>query len=204
MNVSAMIAVSAISYLLGAIPVGVFAAGWLAGIDPRSTGSGNIGFTNVLRVAGKTAGLLTLIGDMGKGALAVVLGRMILGPDSGDWVLLAGGAAIVGHLYPIFLRFKGGKGVATALGVFGTIDPVLGASLVTIWLVTIAVSRTSSLAAIITFVTSPALTAIRSPRSSMLIFSLAVSALIIYRHADNIRRLLAGTEPKLGVRHNVG
>ena len=199
-----IVAVVTFSYLLGSVPVGVFAARWVAGLDPRKTGSGNIGFTNVLRVAGKTAGILTLIGDIGKGAMAVFLARAILGPDSENWVLLAGGAAILGHLYPIYLGFQGGKGVATALGVFGAVDPVIGASLVGIWLVAIAVWRTSSLAAIIAFVTLPALVLIRYPRPSIVLFSLAVSAIILYRHTDNIRRLLAGTEPKLGVRHNVG
>jgi glycerol-3-phosphate acyltransferase PlsY len=199
-----IVAVLTVGYLLGAVPVGVFTARWVAGIDPRKTGSRNIGFTNVLRVAGKTAGALTLIGDMGKGAMAVILTRVILGPAAGDWVLLAGGAAILGHLYSVFLRFKGGKGVATALGVFLAIDPVIGASLVGIWLVSILIWRTSSLAAIMAFVALPVCAVIRYPRPSMLLFSLAVSALIIYRHSDNIRRLWAGTEPKLGMRHNVG
>lgn len=199
-----IVAVAICSYLLGSVPVGVFAARWMAGVDPRRTGSRNIGFTNVLRVAGKTAGILTLIGDMGKGAMAVLLARWILGPGSDDWVLLAGGAAILGHLYPIYLRFQGGKGVATALGVFGAVDPVMGLSLLGVWLVVLAVWRTSSLAAIIAVVTLPVLALIRHPRPVMVLFSLLVSATILYRHKDNIRRLLTGTEPKFGARHNVG
>ena len=104
-----------LGYFLGAIPIGIFAGRAVAGIDPRDAGSRNIGFTNVLRVAGKAAGIVTLIGDMGKGALAIYLARVLVGPTAGDSVLAAGAAAILGHMFPVFLRFKGGKGVATAL-----------------------------------------------------------------------------------------
>src|SRR5712691_3382976 len=99
-----------IGYLLGAIPVGIFAGRALGGIDPREAGSRNIGFTNVLRVAGTAAGLVTLIGDRGKGPLAVYLARVLLGPSADDSILAAGAAAILGHVFPVFLRFKGGKG----------------------------------------------------------------------------------------------
>src|SRR2546426_9423478 len=98
-----------IGYLLGAIPVGIFAGWALGGIDPREAGSRNIGFTNVLRVAGKAAGIVTLIGDMGKGALAVLIARHLLGAAGSDWELAAGGAAILGHMFPVFLRFKGDR-----------------------------------------------------------------------------------------------
>src|SRR5207245_10345807 len=141
-----------IGYLLGAIPVGIFAGRTLGGIDPREAGSRNIGFSNVLRVAGKAAGIVTLIGDMGKGALAVLIARHLLGATGNDWELAAGGAAILGHMFPVFLRFKGGKGVATALGVLLAVDWTVGGSLVVVWLMRVAIWRISSLAALLSFV----------------------------------------------------
>jgi glycerol-3-phosphate acyltransferase PlsY len=193
-----------LGYLLGAIPVGVFAARQLGGVDPRQAGSRNIGFTNVLRVAGKTAGLLTLLGDMAKGALAVIAARLLIGPGDAEWILAAGGAAILGHVFSLFLRFNGGKGVATAFGVFLAIDPILGGSLILVWLGSAALWRTSSLAAIVAFASLPVLMWIRHPRPLMVAFAFAVSAVIAYRHADNMRRLIAGTEPKFRTRHNPG
>jgi len=191
-------------YLLGALPIGLFASRWLAGVDPRQAGSRNIGFTNVLRVAGNAAGSVTLVGDMGKGALAVLFARLILGSTAGDWPLAAGGAAILGHIYPLYLKFKGGKGVATSLGVFLAVDLILGGSLLAIWLFSAALWRTSSLAAMIAFASLPILMWIRHPQPIPVAFAVAVSGLIAYRHLSNIRRLLAGTEPKFGVRRNVG
>jgi glycerol-3-phosphate acyltransferase PlsY len=192
------------SYLLGAIPVGVIAARAFAGIDPRKVGSRNIGFTNVLRVAGKAAGITTLLGDMGKGAAAILLTRMLLRPEAGDWELVAGAAVILGHLYPVFLKFKGGKGVATALGVFLALDPLLGGILMLIWLASAAIWRTASLAAMIAITCLPILAWLLHPRAAMLIFAIGVCLVIMYRHEGNIRRLLSGTEPKLGAHRNVG
>jgi len=190
-----------LGYFLGSIPVGVLAARWIAGTDPRKVGSRNIGFTNVLRVAGNSAGALTLLGDMGKGVAAVLAARLLLGAAAEDWILAAGGLAILGHVYSIFLRFKGGKGVATAFGVFLGLDPILGGSLILIWLISLALWKTSSLAAIISFATLPVLTWIRHPESVMVSFAVGVSALIYYRHAENIRRLVRGAEPKFGMGH---
>jgi len=204
MNALQILGLITLGYLLGAIPVGVLVSEWLAGVDPRQAGSRNIGFTNVLRVAGTAAGVLTLFGDMGKGAAAVLAARVFLSSGADDWVLAAWGAAILGHLFSIFLRFKGGKGVATALGVFLAIDPILGGSLVLIWLSSAVLWRTSSLAAIVAFASLPVLTWIRHPRPALVAFAVGVSCVIVYRHAENIRRLLAGTEPKFGVRHHAG
>ncbi|HLG43504.1 MAG TPA: glycerol-3-phosphate 1-O-acyltransferase PlsY [Nitrospirales bacterium] len=187
------------SYLLGTIPVGILAGRMLAGVDPREAGSRNIGFTNVLRVGGKLAGLVTLLGDLGKGALAVLGARAILGPSAGDWALAAGAAVVVGHIYPVFLRFKGGKGVAAALGVFLAIDPAIGAGLVLIWVVSAAVWRISSLAALVAFGALPMIVWMVHPRPAMMALALGVSGLIAYRHSGNIRRLLAGNEPKFGM-----
>ncbi len=189
-----------IGYLLGAIPVGIFAGRVLGGIDPREAGSRNIGFTNVLRVAGKVAGVVTLIGDMGKGALAVLIARHLLGATGSDWELAAGGAAILGHMFPVFLRFKGGKGVATALGVLLAVDWIIGGSLLAVWLTSAAIWRTSSLAALLAFGSLPLWVWLLHPTASMALFAIGTTGLIAYRHRDNISRLLTGTEAQIGER----
>jgi glycerol-3-phosphate acyltransferase PlsY len=199
MSAPAVLSVLILGYLLGSIPVGLLAARWIAGTDPRTVGSRNIGFTNVLRVAGNYAGALTLLGDMGKGAAAVLAAHLFLGATAGDWILAVGGVAILGHVFSIFLRFTGGKGVATAFGVFLALDPILGGSLILIWLISLALWKTSSLAAIIVFASLPVLTWIRHPDPVMVCFAIGVSALVSYRHAENIRRLLRGAEPKFGM-----
>lgn len=196
---ASFILVFLISYLLGTIPVGILSARWWAGVDPRQAGSHNIGFTNVLRVAGTVPGAITLCGDMGKGAAAVLMAHMVLG--AGDWDLVAGGLAILGHMYPVFLQFHGGKGVATAMGVFLALDWALGLSVVLIWLMSLALWRISSLAAIVAYGALPAIVWLSHPNQPrILLFALAVTALVVYRHTDNIRRLLGGTEPKFGMR----
>lgn len=186
------------AYLLGSIPVGILAGRFCAGVDPREAGSKNIGFTNVLRVAGIVPGALTLLGDMGKGILAVMISRSLIG--QGEWELAAGAAAILGHMYPVFINFKGGKGVATALGVLLAIDVSIGGILLLIWLGSAAIWRMSSLAALIAFGVLPGLVWVFHRQAAWLVFALGVSAMIAYRHTDNIRRLLAGTETKLGMR----
>jgi acyl phosphate:glycerol-3-phosphate acyltransferase len=190
-----------LGYFLGSIPVGILAARWIAGIDPRKVGSRNIGFTNVQRVAGNAAGAVTLLGDMGKGVAAVLAARLFLGAAAEDWIVAVGGGAILGHVYSMFLRFTGGKGVATAFGVFLGIDPILGGSVILIWLISLALWRTSSLAAIIAFASLPVLTWIRHAEPVMVSFAMGVSALIYYRHTENIRRLVRGAEPKFGMGH---
>jgi len=197
---TALVSSLAIGYLLGSIPVGIFAGRVLGGIDPRVAGSRNIGFTNVLRVAGKPAGIVTLIGDMGKGALAVLLARHLLGSAGSEWELAAGGAAILGHIFPVFLRFKGGKGVATALGVLSAIDWLVGGSVLAVWLISAAIWRTSSLAALLAFGSLPLWVWLLHPTASMALFAIATTGLIAYRHRDNISRLLAGTEAQIGER----
>src|SRR2546428_7822555 len=139
----------AIGYLLGAIPVGIFAGRALGGIDPRDAGSRNIGFTNVLRVAGNAAGIVTLIGDMGKGALAVLVAQHLLGAAGNEWELAAGGGGILGHIFPVVLRFKGGQGGATALGVLLAVDWIVGGSFLAVWLSRAHIWRTSSFAGLI-------------------------------------------------------
>jgi glycerol-3-phosphate acyltransferase PlsY len=189
-----------LGYFLGAIPFGIFAGRAFAGIDPREAGSRNIGFTNVLRVAGKAAGIVTLIGDMGKGALAVYLARVLLGPSASDSILAAGAAVILGHMFPVFLRFKGGKGVATALGVLLAAEPPIGGCLVVVWLTSAAIWRMSSLAALIAFGSLPLWVWLFHPTAPMAALVTGIIILIVYRHRENISRLKAGTESKFGKR----
>ncbi len=189
-----------LGYFLGAIPVGIFAGKWLAGVDPRTAGSRNIGFTNVLRTAGKTAGVLTLIGDMAKGAAPVLAARWLVGASTQEWELAAGAAAIIGHMYPVYLRFKGGKGVATALGVFLAAEPSIGAGLVLVWLLSAAVWKMSSLAALIAFGSLPLWVWLFHPTGPMAFLAAGTILLIFIRHSDNIQRLVNGTESRFGQR----
>src|SRR5947209_7527363 len=189
-----------IGYLLGAIPVGIFAGRALGGIDPREAGSRNIGFSNVLRVSGKAAGIVTLIGDMGKGVVAVLIARHLLGATGNDWELAAGSAAILGHMFPMFLRFKGGKGVATALGVLLVVDWTVGGSLVVVWLMSAAIWRISSLAALLAFGSLPLWVWLFHPNTPMAMFAIGTTVLIAYRHRDNVARLVSGTETRIGTR----
>jgi glycerol-3-phosphate acyltransferase PlsY len=192
-----------IGYFLGAIPIGIFAGRALAGVDPRKAGSRNIGFTNVLRVAGKTAGIVTLFGDMGKGALAILCARWLVGPLVGDWELAVGAAAILGHMFPVFLGFRGGKSVATALGVWLSVEPAIGGSILAVWLVSAVIWRMSSLAALIAVGTLPLWVWLFRPQASLGLFAAVIIILITYAHRDNITRIRAGTELKFGARVSV-
>lgn len=188
-------------YLLGAIPFGVVVCRALGRPDPRSTGSRNIGFTNVLRVAGKDAGLLTLLGDMGKGWIAAWSAGQALGDT---WMVLGVAlASVLGHLSSVFLQFRGGKGVATALGAILGVQPALGGILLAVWLGTAALWRYSSGAAIAAFALFPALALLRGD-GHLVAFAFVLSGLILLRHRENIRRLWNGTEPKIGNRKGSG
>lgn len=189
------VAMAAGGYLLGSVPFGVVVARCLGTVDPRTAGSRNIGFTNVLRVSGATAGLLTLAGDAGKGWLAGWVASRSL--DQEAWVLLVAFAAIVGHVYSVFLGFRGGKGVATALGAVTGVDPAIGGVMLLVWVVTAAVWGYSSAAALAAFAGLP-LCAVLLGRSGIFqVFSLAVTGMIVLRHTDNIRRLWQGIEPRI-------
>jgi glycerol-3-phosphate acyltransferase PlsY len=185
------------AYLLGAIPFGLFIAKALAGIDVRTVGSGNIGATNVLRAAGAKAAVLTLLADSLKGALPVLLAGIFI-PE--PWVpALTGMAAIAGHNYPVYLRFRGGKGVATSLGVVLASAPWIGLLCLITWLAAALLWRYSSLSALVAFAAYPLITfAVRSSDAPQGALSLFVFGMMYYRHRENIRRLLAGTEPRIG------
>ena len=199
MNVPLIPAAAAVlgAYLLGAVPFGLFIAKALAGIDVRTVGSGNIGATNVLRAAGARAAVLTLLADCLKGVIPVLLAGTFF-PHT-PVAVLAGMAAIVGHNYPVYLGFKGGKGVATSLGVVLAASPWLGLLCLATWLVAAIIWRYSSLSALAAFAVYPLATfATRSGDAPQGALSLFVFGMIYYRHRENIKRLLAGTEPKIG------
>ncbi|MDG1803229.1 MAG: glycerol-3-phosphate 1-O-acyltransferase PlsY [Paracoccaceae bacterium] len=185
---------SVIGYLLGSIPSGVIIARLMGLGNLRDIGSGNIGATNVLRTGNKAAALLTLLFDAGKGVVAVLLGRILVGEDAAQ---LAGLFAMIGHCYPVWLRFKGGKGVATFLGIFLTLSFPVGLACCAAWLVTAAVFRYSSLAALVAVGMSPVwMLLLGAP--SMLLLGLAFTILIYARHWGNITRLRIGAETKIG------
>jgi glycerol-3-phosphate acyltransferase PlsY len=183
-------------YLLGSIPFGVLVTKGLGTVDPRTAGSRNIGFTNVLRVAGKKAGLLTLAGDVGKGWV-VGWGASLLLTDE-TMVLAVTACPILGHLFPVFLGFRGGKGVATALGAVAGVAPGLGLAMLTVWLATAAIWRYSSGAALAAFVTLPISSLLMGKTWQLQAFAWLISGLIVLRHKENIKRLWNGTEPKIG------
>jgi len=188
----------AVAYLLGSIPFGVAVARVRGGVDLRRVGSGNIGASNVLRALGKGAAALTLLGDIGKGVLAVALGRWFgVAPPVLAVIALA---AVAGHMFPVFDRFRGGKGVSTTLGVVLVAMPAVGALLLLIWLAVAARWRYSSLAALTASAALPVLTWVLDGRPAMLALSGVLVALVVFRHRENIARLLKGTEGKIGQR----
>lgn len=182
-----------LAYLCGSISTGVILARQ-AGVDIRRTGSGNIGATNVARTAGGKAGILTLLGDMAKGFLPVVIVRFLGFSE----VTLAGVAlaAFLGHLYPVFLKFSGGKGVATALGVFLGLTPQAMIVPLVLFLVTFIWSRIVSLASMVAAVITPVVVFLWPYPKTYVFSCLAVSILILVRHRENIQRLLRGEEKK--------
>lgn len=183
-------------YLLGAIPFGIVVSKALGLSDPRTVGSKNVGFTNVLRVSGKKAGILTLLGDMGKGWLLGWVAMQWLTDES--FIMIVALTPILGHLFSPFLGFKGGKGVATALGVVLGLSPSIGLLLLLIWLGAVAIWRYSSGGALAAFGCLPVVTVVNEQRQEFFVFSLLVSTLIWVKHKDNIVRLWKGTENKMG------
>ena len=183
-------------YLLGSVPFGLVIARAAGLGDIRNIGSGNIGATNVLRTGRKDLALATLLLDSGKGAIAV----LITGALSG-WVALpmavAGAAAFLGHCFPVWLGFKGGKGVATFLGTLIALSWIAGLAACAIWLVTALISRISSLSALVAAALSPVVMLFLG-QPVMAGAAAFMAVLIFYRHQENIRRLLAGEEPKIG------
>ncbi|MDZ4086086.1 MAG: glycerol-3-phosphate 1-O-acyltransferase PlsY [Tabrizicola sp.] len=183
-----------LGYLLGSIPFGILVTRALGLGDLRQIGSGNIGATNVLRTGNKQAALATLLLDGGKGALAVLVARWLLAEDAAQ---VAGLAAFLGHLFPVWLAFKGGKGVATFLGLLLALDWMVGAAVCLTWLVTAAVGRISSIAALVAAASS-GLWIMFLTDGSLFLLALILTILIYVRHAENLKRVKAGTEPRIG------
>ena len=182
------------AYLLGSIPFGVLITRAMGLGDLRSIGSGNIGATNVLRTGNKGAAAATLLLDGLKGAVAVLLARQFAGPEA---ALVAGGMAMLGHCFPVWLGFRGGKGVATFLGVLLALAPLVGLISCATWLLAAKITKISSLSALVAAVLAPFWLAFLGPPHSVWL-GLALAALVLARHHANIRRLLAGTEPRIG------
>lgn len=185
---------AAFGYLLGAIPFGMVLARVMGLGNLRDIGSGNIGATNVLRTGSKKAAAATLLLDGGKGAVAVLLARALAGEDAAQ---IAGLMAFIGHCFPVWLGFKGGKGVATFLGLLLALFWPAGLAACATWLVTAVVTRISSLSALVAAVLAPIwMGLLGAPQGVALVMALA--ALILWRHSANIARLRSGEEPKIG------
>ena len=185
-----------LGYGLGAVPFGVVVSKALNFQDPRTVGSKNVGFTNVLRVSGVKAGVLTLVGDLGKGWVVGWTAMHYLSTES--YMMVAALSPIIGHMYSPFLGFKGGKGVATALGTVLGLSPSIGTLLLVIWLGAVAIWRYSSGGALAAFGLFPVVAIVNEQRQEFLIFAIVVSILIWIKHKDNIVRLWKGTEGKIG------
>jgi acyl phosphate:glycerol-3-phosphate acyltransferase len=187
-----------LSYLIGSLPFAVLVSRAMGLADPRTYGSGNPGATNVLRTGNRAAAALTLVGDAAKGAVAVALGSAL---DRGTgWLPIAcGAAAFLGHVFPVFLRFKGGKGVATYLGVLLAFDFAVGTAICGIWLAVAIIGRYSSLASLSSALAAPAmLWLLRGAQAGTLAWVAAMSALLVWRHRSNIAKLASGQESRIG------
>jgi acyl phosphate:glycerol-3-phosphate acyltransferase len=193
-------------YILGSIPFGVLTT-HLAGINIRDVGSGNIGATNVLRTGRKDLALITFLGDTGKGAIAVGLAFLcLLSLDQTTRqtaMALSGGAAFLGHLFPVWLKFKGGKGVATFFGTLFAAAWPMGLIAGALWLLTAFIFRISSLGALVAAGLIAPLGFMFDQPYAFVLMSLFMAVLIFVRHRDNIKRLMAGTEPKIGKKTNL-
>ena len=192
---AALILWALLGYGLGSVPFGMVLSRVMNLGDLRQIGSGNIGATNVLRTGNKTAAALTLLLDAGKGALALLLARWITGHE--DAAQIAGLAAMLGHCYPVWLRFKGGKGVATFIGLMLALHWPLGLGVCAAWLVGAGLWRMSSMGALVAAAASTFLMVLTGYGQAMLM-GVALTLLIFWRHRENIRRVKNGTEPKIG------
>ena len=189
-----------LGYLLGSIPSGFLAGKWCKGLDLRTIGSGSTGATNVLRNVGKKPALAVFLVDVAKGAAAVLLAG-ILNPTSAliDWIqVLAGLAALSGHIWPVWLGFKGGKAVATGFGMFLGLSWPVGLACFGMFMAVFSISRIVSLASVVAAVSLPLLMAAGSASNANLVMALVAMLLVLWRHRTNIQRLINGTEPKVG------
>jgi glycerol-3-phosphate acyltransferase PlsY len=189
-----------VAYLLGSVSFAIVASGLFRLPDPRSYGSGNPGATNVLRTGRKSAAALTLLGDALKGTLAVLVAAYFAEPERVEWTVAAAAlAAVLGHMFPVFFRFRGGKGVSTAFGVLLGLNLWLAVGTLATWLIIAAFFRYSSLAALVSaFFAAFFAFILYNPAHPFFFAVCAIALLLIGRHQQNIRNLLAGTESRLG------
>ena len=187
-----------LGYLLGSIPFGLLLTRLSGAGDLRGIGSGNIGATNVLRTGRKGLAAATLLLDMAKGALAVMVGKW-LAVDGTDYALLSGAAVFLGHCHPVWLKFIGGKGVATLLGIGFALSWVVGLGSALVWLIGMALSRISSVGGIMSAVAAPVL-AFTLGATAMGIMLTGLALIVLWKHRANISRLRAGTEPRIGAK----
>jgi glycerol-3-phosphate acyltransferase PlsY len=185
------------AYLIGSVPSGVVIARLLGKEDPRRSGSGNIGATNVLRTLGKKAAAATLLSDAAKGMVPVLIARWLL-PEDSFYVYLVAAATILGHDFPFLLRFKGGKGVATTIGTIAALSPATALLLLGTWISVVAVTRYSSAGALSAAGLSPLFAIIVAKDVQFAVFCVAAASLLFYLHRENIKRLVAGTESRVG------
>jgi acyl phosphate:glycerol-3-phosphate acyltransferase len=187
------ITIAILSYLLGSIPTG-YLLGLYAGVDVRKTGSGNIGATNVARALGKMRGVLTLLADAAKGAVPVYIATQL---DLGEMsAAIVGAAAFLGHLFPVYLKFKGGKGVATAVGVLFALAPMAALVLLAVFAAALLICRMVSLSSIAAALAAPIAVWLFHYPLLYTVLAAFLSIMVIVRHRSNIQRLLAGTEPR--------
>ena len=186
-----------VGYLLGSFPTGLLIGRWLCNIDIRQYGSNNIGTTNMFRTLGPKAAGIVLVGDMGKGMLAVAFANWLAGEPQIALGLTGGLAAVLGHNYPIFLKFKGGRGVATAFGVLCLLQPKVVMIVFPVWLVLVLLTRYVSLGSVVAAFVAPIAAWWFDYELPLVIFTTAAAAFVIIRHKENIGRLLAGTESRI-------
>jgi len=183
------------AYLVGSVSSAIIVSKLMGLPDPRTSGSNNPGATNVLRLGGKKAAAITLVGDVLKGLVPVLVAKALTG--NSFTLALVGVGAFLGHLYPIFFGFKGGKGVATAAGVFIGLSGIVTMLLVVIWLITAIISRYSSLAALVATVSAPFLVLLFLPGLPFFLMACVIAALLFWRHRENIDRIKRGEESKI-------
>lgn len=193
-----MVLVACLGYLLGSVPFAFLGAKWTRGIDLRQRGSGNVGATNVLRTTTRALALWVTLLDVGKGVAAVLIPRLLTADVPTQ--VVAGLAAIVGHVFPVWLRFRGGKGVATALGVFAPLAPVAALVCLVVFVSTVWRTRFVSLGSLVGASTMAPVAWLEGASRAVWLGALVTSGLIIFEHRANVVRLLAGTEPRIGDR----
>jgi len=193
-----MVTAIVVAYLMGSIPFALFAARRWSGADLRNSGSGNLGATNVMRVSGISAGLIVAALDMAKGAVSVFMAQRLAGSDAAP--AMAAFAAVVGHVYPVWLRFRGGKGVATAFGAFAALAPLAAVPALAVFVIAASATKYISLGSVVASLSLPPLAYFLGSGPAVVVAAIAAAALIVFRHRSNLDRVRTGTERRLGAR----